>query len=196
MFLGRPEDLHDTSQLFLFVLSREYRHTSVQFSKNATQTPHVDWEPIGHSQDHLGRTVEAGLNVGIHLLVFEATRSEIDNLYLRMHRMAKQDVLRFEIAVDDFLLLQQIERAQHLLGEPPDELDRETSEGVRLDEFVEVHIEKLSRDAQMATEVEMLGHLDDVVLLVRILPKVSAPSILCERLQEHDVPISGDYPRS
>ena len=69
-------------------------------------------------------------------------------------------------------------------------------EVVRLDELVEVDAQELHCDAEMATEVEVLGHLDDVVLLVRILPKVSAPSIPREQLQEHDVPISGDYPRS
>ena len=88
------------------------------------------------------------------------------------------------------------QRSEHLACEPSNERRRETCETIRLDQLVQVDTQELHRNAQMATEVEMLGHLDDVVLLVRILPKVSAPSIPCERLQEHGIPISGDYPRS
>ena len=94
------------------------------------------------------------------------------------------------------MVTHQREGLQHLACEPSNETGREAMEVVRLDQLIEVDAQELHRNAQMATEVEMLGHLDDVVLLVRILLKVSTPSIPREQLQEHDVPISGDYPRS
>ena len=47
-------------------------------------------------------------------------------------------------------------------------------EVVRLDELVEVDAQELHCDAEMATEVEVLVHLDDVVLLLRVLSQRSA----------------------
>ena len=56
-----------------------------------------------------------------------------------MHRMSKKDILRLQIAVDHFLAVQEHKTAQHLLGEASNELERETPEVVRFDEFVKVH---------------------------------------------------------
>ena len=42
-------------------------------------------------------------------------------------------------------------------------------EVVRLDQFVEVDAQELHRYAKMATEVEVLGHLDDMMLLIGVL---------------------------
>ena len=72
------------------------------------------------------------------------------------------------------MLLQQQQTAEQLLGEAADNLERETTEGVGLDEFVEVHVQKFSRDAEMTTEVEALGEVDHAVFVLRVLQK-SAP---------------------
>ena len=42
-------------------------------------------------------------------------------------------------------------------------------EVVRLDKLVEVDAQELHRNAEMSTEVEVLRHLDDMVLLLGIL---------------------------
>ena len=120
-------------------------------------------------------------------LVFETAATEIDDLDRTLRGVAEEDVLRskistrlshsyastylwLQITVHNTMVSHQRERLQHLVRKPPDETGREPMEVVRLDQLVEVDAQELRRNAQMATEVEMLRHLEDVVLLVRILP--------------------------
>lgn len=71
--------------------------------------------------------------------------------------------------MDDLLLLQQIQRTEHLLRKAPNHLEREATEGVGLDEFVQVHIQKFCRNAEMIAEVEAVSKVDHAVLVVRVL---------------------------
>lgn len=139
MFLGRPENLHDASQLFLFILAGEDGITGIEFRQNTSDAPHIDGHAIRHAEDDFGRPVEARLNVGIHLFVFEATRAKVDDFDLRVHGMCQQNVFRLQIAVDDFMLLEQDQSLKQLFRKPSDQLQRESSEIVDLDEFIEVH---------------------------------------------------------
>lgn len=72
----------------------------------------------------------------------------------------------------DAMMTHQHKRTQHLDGEATNEDGRKTSELISLDEFIEVHAEKLHRNTKMVAEVKVLGHLDDVVLVVRILDRI------------------------
>jgi len=109
------------------------------------------------------------LDVRVHLFVLEAAGPKVNYLDLRVERVAEQDILGLQVTVDDFVLLQQVQRAEQLLGEASDEFQGEAAERVRLDEFVEVHIQKLGRDAQMAAEVETVGKVDHAVLVLGVL---------------------------
>lgn len=64
------------------------------------------------------------------------------------------------------------EGAQHLGRETSNQDCRETSKLIRFDQLVEVDAKKLHCNAQMIAEIEMLVHLDDVVLVVRILKEL------------------------
>lgn len=169
MLLWWPKDLHDARKLFLFILTREDWISREKLRQDTSQTPHVNWQSIGHAQDDFRRPVETRLNVGIDLFVLEAGRSKVDDLDVGFHRMGEEDVFGLEIAVDDLVALQQAQAAEHLLGEGPDEAEREATEVVRLDEFVQIHAEQLCGDAKMATEVEGLGKVDEAVLVVGVL---------------------------
>lgn len=57
--------------------------------------------------------------------------------------MPDQNVFGLKVAVNNLLLLQQIQRAEHLLSEAPNHLQGETTEGVGFDELVEVHVQQL-----------------------------------------------------
>lgn len=57
--------------------------------------------------------------------------------------MSDENVFGFEITVNDLLLLQQIQRAEHLFSKAPDHLQGEAPERVGLDELVEVHVQQL-----------------------------------------------------
>lgn len=59
--------------------------------------------------------------------------------------------------------------SQHLTSESPDESCRESDKAVCLDELVEVDAQQLHGDAQVTAEIEVLSHLDHMVLLFRIL---------------------------
>jgi len=54
--------------------------------------------------------------------ILETTGAEIDYFDLRMDWMSKQDIFRLQIAVNDFVTMQQDETAQQLLGESANEL--------------------------------------------------------------------------
>lgn len=122
----RTKHFHYTSQLFLFVLTRENGVSSQELGKNTTNTPHIYRHAIGHSQNDLGRTIESRLNVGIHSLVLVTAGTEIDDLDFRLSRMSQENVLRFEIAVDNFPALQKQQTIEHLFGETSDKLQRES----------------------------------------------------------------------
>lgn len=109
------------------------------------------------------------MDVGVYLLVFETTGTKVNDLDFGMEWVVKEDVFRLEIAVNNPVLLQEAQRAQHLLSESPDELQREATERIRLDEFVEVHIQQLSRDTQMAAEVETVREVDHAVFVLGVL---------------------------
>lgn len=69
----------------------------------------------------------------------------------------------------DFVTLQEHQTAQQLLCKASDKFQRKPSEVVALDELVEVHAKKLSRDAEVTTEIEALGKVHHAVLVLRIL---------------------------
>jgi len=173
VFLRRAENLHDTSQLFLFVLAREDGHPRVQLSQDTAERPHIDRQAIGHAKDNFRRAIEARLNVRINLLVFKAAGAKVDDLDFCVQRMAEQDVFGLQITVDDPVLLEQIEGAENLLGKPADQPKREATEGIRLDELVKIHVQKLGRDAEMAAEVETVSEVDHAMLVMRILRFIS-----------------------
>ena len=87
--------------------------------------------------------------------------------------MGEEDIFRLEITMNNFVLLEQQETTKELLGETADDLRRETTERIGLDELVKIHIKKLSRDAKVATEVEALDEVDHAMFVVGILRIVS-----------------------
>ena len=83
--------------------------------------------------------------------------------------MRQEDILRLEIAMYDSVTLQQDEAAQQLLCKAPDKLQGKSSEFVSLDELVQVHSKKLSRNAQVTAKVETLHKFDHAVSALGIL---------------------------
>ena len=69
----------------------------------------------------------------------------------------------------DPVVSHQSQRLQHLTSEPPNQSRCEPNETIRLDEFIQVDTKQFHRNAQMATEIEMFGHFDNMVLFVLIL---------------------------
>ena len=63
----------------------------------------------------------------------------------------------------------QLQTAQHLHREPPNEGSREPGKLVGLDELVQIDTEQLGDDTQVRPEVEVIRHADHVMLVFRIL---------------------------
>lgn len=96
--------------------------------------------------------------------------------------MTQEDVLGLEITVDDLVLLEKIQRAEHLLRHAPNQLQGEATECVGFYEFVEIHVQQFGRDTEMSTEVEALSKVDHAVLVLRVLrPDISNLLRLCEQ---------------
>ena len=107
--------------------------------------------------------------VGIHLLILKAARAEVDDFDFRVSRMRQKHVLGLEVAMNDFVTFKENETTQQLLSEAPDKLQGESSKLVCLDELVEIHPQKLSRDAQMAAKVEALHKMNHTMFALGIL---------------------------
>ena len=74
-----------------------------------------------------------------------------------------------EVAVHDAMVAHESQRLQHLAREAADQASRETVEVVGLDELVVIDAEEFHSDAQVSTEVEMFGHFNDMMFLIRVL---------------------------
>lgn len=59
MLIWRPEDLHDASKLFLFILTRENRVASPELGQNAAKRPHINSKAITAAKDDLGAAIES-----------------------------------------------------------------------------------------------------------------------------------------
>jgi len=63
----------------------EERTSSGQFSQYAAEAPHVNGQTIARAQYHLGRTVEARLNVRVDALMLVTTWTKVDHLDRPQH---------------------------------------------------------------------------------------------------------------
>ena len=121
--------------------------------------------------------------------MLKAAATKVDHFEPTLRWMTQQDVLWFEIAMDHSVVAHKNERTQHLDGEPSNEDSGETSELVRLDQLIQVDAQQLGRNAKVSTEVEMLCHLDNVVLLLVVLQH---PSATGQNVREQNIPICAD----
>jgi len=104
--------------------------------------------------------------------MLKTTGAEVDDLDFRMQRMGEEDILGLEIAMYYFVLLQEDQATQKLFGESSNDLQRKASEGVGLDELVEVHIQKFRGYAKVSSEVEALCEIDHAMFVVGVLVRI------------------------
>ena len=166
---GRPQDFHDARQLLRLVLAGKQGIPGVELGEDAPETPHVDGLVVGGPEDHLRGAIKSRLDVGVRAFVLEAAAAEVDHLDGGLVRLAQEDVLGLEVAVDHALASQELERLQQLRGESADEAQREPSKVVVLDELVQVARQRLEGDAQVIAEVEVLVHVHHPTDVARVL---------------------------
>ena len=77
--------------------------------------------------------------------------------------------LWLQITMDDTMVPHQSQRLKHLTRETANKRSGEPDESVSLDQLIQVDAQQLGRNAKVSTEVEMFGHLQDVMFFIRIL---------------------------
>lgn len=71
--------------------------------------------------------------------------------------------------MDDIVLSHEVERDQDLNCETLNQTETESLKVVHLDEVVQVHAQQLERDHQVLPEHKLIQHLNDVLLVLRVL---------------------------
>lgn len=101
------KDFHDACKLLLFVLAGKEGIASPKLSQDAPERPHVNAQAIAAAKYDFRTAVESGLNIRIHFLLLFATTAKVDDSNIGFSSFAEQDVLGFEVAMNDALVLQQ-----------------------------------------------------------------------------------------
>lgn len=133
-----PSNLHDHGELFLLILAREYRVSSLELNQYASETPHVDGWCVRNPKNDFRGSVETRLDVSVNSFILEAARAKVDDFDARFVRALKQDVLWFQVTMNDALLTQVLKSLKYLYGESSDQAEGYTCEVVILDELIEV----------------------------------------------------------
>ncbi len=97
---------HHHGKLFHFIFAREERVSNAEFRHDASEAPHIDGGGVRNSEYDFGCAVEARLNVCVDAFVGEAGRAEVDYFDAGLGRVLEQYVLRFQVAMDDVILLE------------------------------------------------------------------------------------------
>ena len=116
------EQVHDAAHLVRLVGAAEERLPRVHLHEDAAEGPYVDLRGVPESQEYLRGAVEPGLDVLVHALRGVAAGAEVDDLDRGALRVAEQDVLRLEVAVDH------VHVAAAEEGEGPQQLPRELAD--------------------------------------------------------------------
>ena len=101
--------------------------------------------------------------------MLEAAGAEVDNFDTTPSLVLQKDILRLEIAVDDSIAVEQLQTEQDGVCKLSYQRQAEADVLALLDQFVQVHAEKLERDADVVSEAEELVGVDDVVRAVAVL---------------------------
>ena len=105
-----PKHLNHKSHLIILVVSGEEGVAQDELGEDAAQAPHVNLDSIVTAKDDLRRSVKPTLNVIMELPLCVTTRPEVNHLESRFPWLSEQNVLRFEITVDNLIPFQQTER--------------------------------------------------------------------------------------
>jgi len=98
----RSNHVNHELHLLTLISPRKQREPCEELDQNAPERPHVNLLSVGEQTKHNIRcSVEARLDVCVHNFVFEATRAKVSNHNSRLVLLLHEDVLRFEITMDN-----------------------------------------------------------------------------------------------
>lgn len=88
----------------------------------------------------------------------KARATKVDELDCRMFAIAEQNVFGFQVAVNDVLRLQKVQRVQNLNANLADQWERETLELGALQHVVQVEIQQLKHNTEVILPVKVCMH--------------------------------------
>jgi hypothetical protein len=160
---------YDAAHLIEFGVTWEDGQAEEKLGADAPQAPHVDSGSVRKPEEHLGRTVEARLDVRVDRVMLETGRTEVDEFYLRMLRSgAQQHVLGFKVAMDDEGLPETLHCPEQLFREDANQCRRDSAELILLQYVVQIHAQKLEGDAKVLPVDEEVEHPNDAILVVSV----------------------------
>jgi len=107
--------------MLLLVFTREEGVADVEFVENAAERPHVNGCVVRDPKNNLRRSVEARLYVGVNFLIFETTTAKVDYFNAGLVNLSQQDVLRFQVAVNNIMLAHVVQGDEYLNGKALDQ---------------------------------------------------------------------------
>ena len=107
MLLRQTNRLAYEQYVFHVFIGWKKRLTKLELGQNAAKTPHINRKRVRISEDDLRRPVKSRLKVLINLLPLHAARPKIYQLYARLAPFLHHDILRLDIAMNNFLLLEE-----------------------------------------------------------------------------------------
>lgn len=168
--IWHSNDIDDELNLFSFVRAREEREPCEKFDHYASEGPHVDLLSVGEDTEHdVGRSVKPRLDVSVDDFVFETSAAEVCDGDPALVFLFHQNVLWFEVTVDDAEVLQVAQAREQLDRKTTDQPIFEALVVVHLDELVEVDGVKIEDDAEMVAPDEVVVQFDDSLHRVRVI---------------------------
>ena len=155
--------------MIFFIFTREQRLPNVELVEDTAERPHVDGGWVGNTEHDLRCSIEATLDVGVDLLVLEATWTEVNDFNSWFVNLAEEDVLRFQVTVHDVVLSHVVKRDEDLDSKPLDQAQWEAQEVVHLDEVVQVDTKEFEGDVKMLAEDKVITLLYNIFLILRVV---------------------------
>ena len=105
-----PIYLHNVPQLLNFIFTWKERIARKQFCHNSSERPNVDGRGVRDSEYNLWSSIESRLYVGVNPLSKKAAAPEIDDSDSRLVLLLQQDVLWFQVTVNQIMILLKVQR--------------------------------------------------------------------------------------
>jgi len=155
-------------ELFGLAVTREQRLPREEFDHDAPQAPHVDGAAVGkHSQNDLGRSIKAALDVRMRLVFGEATGAKVDHFDLVF--AIEQDIFGFQVAVNDFGSSEVAQRVDNASGKASNPFFCKTTHPSFLKFAVKIASKQFEGDASVTSENKVFLHVNHIHSIQNVL---------------------------
>lgn len=96
----------------------------MQFRNDTPKAPNINLPIIAHAKNHLWRPVISALNIGVDGFALKAAGAEIDDTDAGFVGLFEEDVLGFEVGVDYFALVEEVDGVEDLEDEASYQVER------------------------------------------------------------------------